>query len=224
VATNDIEAADPAIKRSQRFDAAIFVPSPSFAKKKDRLEELLSTEVTQLTEDLVNAALNGEKGADSAFGVFAFLRWDQIDGLANRIQELNGSETALRQALEEMGTEIQRTDWKPSTNGRQSGGPMDEQQQVQPGNEFKPLFERWKQQVRNERRDYRDKAVLRVDDELAEDLPEDWKAFEGRRGYVTVTPAVARTLKFNSEGALELNPPNVEAVDEHGLFIFSAPS
>lgn len=220
VATNDIEAADPAIKRSQRFDAAIFVPPPSFRKKKARLEELLAAGVPQLTESIVNAALNGEKGADPAYGVFAFLRWDQIDGLANRVEELNNSETALRQALEEMGTAIQRSDWKRSTDRRQAGRSANSQQQAQGSVEFEALFERWNQQVQNERRDHRDRAVLRVEDELVEHLPGDWEAFEGRKGYVVITPAVERSLKVNSEGVLEMKVSTSKAVDERGLLLF----
>ena len=62
VATNHIEYFDRAITRSERFDAAIFVSTPSFETKKRKIEELLR----QLYE-LSNAELSvSQKDIDSA--------------------------------------------------------------------------------------------------------------------------------------------------------------
>jgi hypothetical protein len=224
VATNDIAAADPAIKRSQRFDAAVFVPPPSFTKKKDRLETLLKGSVPELKEEDVEAALESAPGSEPALGVFAFLRWDQIDGLANRIETLKRNKNAnpLRQALEEMGVAIERTDWKPSdeddprAKGKANPGDSGADDQ----DEFGAMFSRWREQDLDERRDYRDRAVLQLSPNLFQRRPKSWRPYGTREGYVVVTPEIEQALTLGADRGLELEGDGWRARDELGIFSF----
>lgn len=126
IATNHIEYFDKAVTRAQRFDALIFVTPPSFEKKTKKLGELLAKlqpglDVRiQIAADEIDAALAGvdcdthrdDKRLPSKLEVakFILLRWDQIDELAFRINDLVGPAkgvlTVSRDSLEKGLAEI----------------------------------------------------------------------------------------------------------------------
>ena len=224
VATNDIEAADPAIKRSQRFDAAVFVPPPSFEKKKEKLGDLLG-EVPELTPEGVEKALAGEDEEDAVLGVFALLRWDQIEDLAHRVEvrerDGEGSATALRAALDELGKELERTDWRPAERGDDQAG-----EEVEGGYPHGAMFERWRKQKLDERRDYRSVAVLQIAAGLFNPLPDGWRWYdeEGHdseeRRYLVLSPDVEGALALREDGSLELTHGGRKAIDRKGIFSF----
>lgn len=229
VATNDIDAADPAIKRSQRFDATVFVPPPSFEKKKEQLEEILGQPV-KLTPDQVEKALAGESAADAAFGVFALLRWDQIADLAHRtIGRQRKKETpdlALKGALGELGEELERTDWQRSESpkaaverNRDSGKANGKDHDDYPHWE---MFERWRQQKLNERRDYRNAAVLRLPLALLDHLPAGWERYGSNGHYLALGPEVEGELELREDGAVELTGDGWKAIDTSGIFSFES--
>jgi hypothetical protein len=116
VATNDIDAADPAIRRSQRFDAAIFAAPPSFAVKANFLEKELGVLPGALTYEAVSDALTREWNEDCALGVFALLRFDQIAELAERLRpHLEGNDVEavlLKKELWRMGHSLERLEWR----------------------------------------------------------------------------------------------------------------
>src|SRR5205085_400525 len=97
VATNNVDKADPAIRRSQRFDAAIFMAPPSFEVKRALLQKHLGTEPPgELTFDVVEGALAKTLETEPV-GAFALLRWDQIAELANLArQNAGGSGVTLK--------------------------------------------------------------------------------------------------------------------------------
>jgi hypothetical protein len=217
VATNDIEAADPAIKRSQRFDAAIFVPPPSFEKKVKELEKLLPIPVpSNLTLSKVEESLAGEGDPENApLGVFALLRWDQISDLAHRLleaerREKESSEEALLRSLGEMGEELELTDWHGSS-------PTDEQDYP-----FQEMFDRWRHQKVNERRDYRDVAALRLDDGLFNQKPSDWQAYGSNGHYLAIDHEIEAALSRLDDGSVELSTDGWKAADTKGIFLFEA--
>jgi ATPase family associated with various cellular activities (AAA) len=217
VATNDIAAADPAIKRSQRFDAAIFVPPPSFEKKRDRLEEILKRPVPELDRAVIEKALAGDGDEETAvLGVFAFLRWDQIDGLANRIEVLDREhcENSLTSALNEVGVALSRTDWRTE--------PVEDSAVSAPAVLFAPMFSRWRDQALDERRDYRAKAAIKLDGDLAGALPSNWRRFGETNVYVVLDPEVETALSLDESGALKLRTDSWTALDEDGLLVFKA--
>jgi ATPase family associated with various cellular activities (AAA) len=210
VATNDIEVADPAIKRSQRFDAAIFVAPPAFEKKKKRLEALGVSVPLKLEE--VESALNGG-GSPPELGVFALLRWDQLDDLAHRIHvaernDEHGKE-ALRNALEQLGGELAGSDWQKRKEKEETTTLSD-------------MFEKWGRQELSERRDFRKAAVLRLGPDLNSRLPEGWPLYNGDSKYVKQNALVEAALKAR-DGVLELDAGAWKGLDRSGLYCFEKP-
>jgi len=220
VATNDIEAADPAIKRSQRFDAAMFIAPPAFEKKKERLAEL-GVAIPFSASD-VEASLVGESGADPDLGVFALLRWDQLDDLAHRV--LTGArkgaavDEALPGALRELGEELGRTDWQ------QGRGEEDlvEKENVRDESPHRRMFEKWSEQALSQRRDYRNAAVLRLSRSPDSTLPSDWDLYRDNPDYVELSAAVEAALKRSEDGSVELDGASWAARDGSGLFDFES--
>ncbi|MCE7891599.1 MAG: AAA family ATPase [Sorangiineae bacterium PRO1] len=121
VATNDVDAADPAIKRTQRFDARLFVTPPAFHVKKRLLTRSLKDQGRRypaaLTEERVTKSLErGYQDSDS-FGVFALLRFDQMAELARLMTQEAGDAEAIpaaaaKAALGRMGTQLAAIEWQ----------------------------------------------------------------------------------------------------------------
>jgi hypothetical protein len=112
VNTNWIDLADPAIKRSQRFDASIFVPPPSFSKKRAEIESSLNDESKgRLTYEAVRTALDDDHAADNDLAWFALIRWDQLAELSHRIGA--GSFADLIGVLKPLGNHLLESDLHP---------------------------------------------------------------------------------------------------------------
>jgi hypothetical protein len=232
VATNDIAAADPAIKRSQRFDAAVFVPPPSFEKKKKELEDILENTI-ELTYEEVDAALEGENAEDAALGVFALLRWDQIADLAHRIavgeRREETSSQVLTGALEELGQELERSDWQHSDHAGNEKDSHDGDQAAgtdagHGGYPHRQMFKRWHQQKLDERRDYRRKAVLRLSSSLFDSRPRGWPSYGPNKHYLEFERRIEEALEIDAEGTAELAVDGWRAIDREGIFYFVSPS
>lgn len=121
--TNWIDRADPAIKRSQRFDSAIFVLPPSFERKKAQLAGVLSPECQlELTRQAVEAALQSQE--HDHFGWFALMRYDQLLQLRVALTTYKGGAKTedLRRELALMGTELSASDWMPPPTREGAGG------------------------------------------------------------------------------------------------------
>ncbi len=237
VATNDIAAADPAIKRSQRFDAAVFVPPPSFKKKKSELENILKRSI-ELSYEEVKAALNGESAENAALGVFALLRWDQIADLAHRIEAGERKKVPpaqiLKMALAELGRELERTDWQGPSDGdgkidfgdspeteKKADGDKEEGDDEYP---YLEMFERWRWQKLDERRDYRRVSVLQLSHDLFANLPEGWLPYGPNEHYLAIGKGVEGALEAGEDGIVELAGDGWQAVDSEGIFSFALPS
>lgn len=117
VNTNSIVDVDPAVMRSQRFDAAIFVLSPSFQKKQ---EFLLDQGVdVQWDVDYINRIVNDVASVgtgEQALAWLPFIRWDQMKRLSATLAATSaggkvGSEEAAA-VLQEFGRrDLVQTDW-----------------------------------------------------------------------------------------------------------------
>jgi hypothetical protein len=224
VATNDIAAADPAIKRSQRFDAAIFVPPPSFEKKKKRLKEL-GHGLEGLSAADVEAALEKPDADNSYKAVFAFLRWDQIDDLSDRLDRHGEGSDALEKALRELGRELERTDWHVSSsnsNPASKGSAIDSKPADDPKTPFEAMIKRWNEQDLDERRDHRRVAVLKLAGKVPRaKFPADWEHYgSSEDGYVEIKASLRKHLKRRQDGVVELDAPKWKAVDESGILLF----
>lgn len=123
VATNDVDAADPAIKRTQRFDARIFAAPPAFHVKRKLLTKILKQQGKKypsvLKHEAVMGSLQAGYGEEGSYGVFALLRFDQISEFASRmIAESNGADAipaaAVRAALAHMGKQLRSVEWQHS--------------------------------------------------------------------------------------------------------------
>jgi hypothetical protein len=109
--TNWIDRADPAIKRSQRFDAALYVPPPSFARKLEHIRpNLTAAALANLTSGAVESALRSAKTDN--LGWLALLRYDQLDELAEMLRKSGGSNfNELKEALRLIGDQLANSDW-----------------------------------------------------------------------------------------------------------------
>jgi hypothetical protein len=104
VATNRIGHFDQALTRSERFDALVLVPPPSFASKKRRLIEILTgLDSTMLVDVRVTVqqvqkeldAITGEQAKpddelheEHLLAKFVLIRWDQLEELAHALLRL----------------------------------------------------------------------------------------------------------------------------------------
>jgi hypothetical protein len=176
VATNDIAGADPAIRRSQRFDSAIFVAPPSFDVKYRRLQELApGKDFSRLNQADVESALE----AGETLGYFALLRYDQLDELAALI----GASTVTREALEgplgEMGARLGRSDWQAGDD-QATGG-------------VRTPLELFEEMRKDQTRDHRMIRLVHVDGAAQDPLPEGvahWR--EEQADYLAIVGALER--------------------------------
>jgi hypothetical protein len=83
------------------------------------------------------------------------------------------------------------------------------------------MFERWCEQGLDERRDYRDKAVLRLSADLFARKPTSWRPYGTEEGYVVFTPEIDQALETAADGNLALKGKGWQARDEQGIFSFS---
>lgn len=122
VNTNDILHVDPAIRRSQRFDAAIFVLPPGFDAKVELLGrhkppiELTDLTPETVTAELLRTAADGDGPPDTKLlAWFALLRFDQLDRFADDLHQATGSDQAAAadvvQTLPPFVKELLALDW-----------------------------------------------------------------------------------------------------------------
>lgn len=110
--TNLVEKADPAIRRSQRFDAAFFVLPPRLERKLARLGTAISeAAATAIREADIDRQLRGEVASSDLLWV-GLIRWDQMNELLARISEERPAELpTLINALGTIGAQLAATDW-----------------------------------------------------------------------------------------------------------------
>jgi len=116
VATNHINKADPAIRRSSRFDAAILVAPPSIAMKRQWLGDLLGHAPPPFDHASVRDSLASSATTEedlNSLGVLALLRYEQVSELADYLRDVpsNEQEQALSEALKRMAKELLRSEW-----------------------------------------------------------------------------------------------------------------
>jgi len=115
VNTNAITAVDAAIRRSNRFDATIFVLPPSFLRKQRLLVERGVT--IEATESDVTALLRGGAGPVPDLVWLGLITPDQVERLAGRLLRLHGANVndgQLAGALKEFAEELLGSDWRGS--------------------------------------------------------------------------------------------------------------
>jgi predicted ATPase len=208
VATNDIDAADPAIRRSQRFDAAMFVTPPSFAVKATLLEKEFQLPV-QLTEEAVNESLGKKMGNRNTLGVFALLRHDQIAVLAERLHKEDASDQpsidTVKTVLGDLGDDLAKNEWS------------DERDHVKAKD--RGPYGLFRHLERSEQRDARMLQLLRSDHALARP-PEGTEQFDtpaGAPSYFRVRANLPEIDRSSPDERWRLSVDGVEAVDNYLL-------
>ena len=207
VATNNIDKADPAIRRSQRFDAAIFAAPASFEVKRGRLRESLAAEPPgELTSDLVNRVLTESLEKQPA-GTFALLRWDQIPELAKLARDLAGGADPgwqnLTDALRKMGEELARLEY------------YDEDRDHTP----RDAFDVWRGFWKDQRHDFGPPLAACIADPPGA-LPKDWRLASVDRCYIDLRN-VRSALEFEGDQC-RLRIDGYAAEDD-GILNFASP-
>jgi hypothetical protein len=203
VNTNNILRVDPAIRRSQRFDAAIFVLPPGFEAKRGHLQRHdPPVQITGITEAEVTSHLRREspveKGLPEArrLAWLALLRYDQLDRFADDLIASSGGSAAaptVAHVLPPFIEELLALDWHG-----------DDSKPAPPADEPPTDVERL---LAAQRRDPAMRLIVAVDQSVAE-LP----AGVRRSGdFVEVPPrvddpdgwAVSLGLRLRPDGVLE---------------------
>lgn len=211
VATNDIESADPAIKRSQRFDAALFAAPPSFAVKREYLERELGLVPKSITYESVSTALNAKWELAYAVGVFALLRYDQIAGLAENLRPLvtNGDvpEAEVRRTLFEMGEDLMSLEWRDRRVTTEHGEP--------PRNPYE-MYRHFRKAERRDARMYQLATIVPP----PTTVPDGLRSFDGTAGSYYQLVAPLETLAVTGKrGRWQMNAEGGMVMD-HGLLDF----
>lgn len=124
VNTNSISRVDPAIKRSQRFDAAALVLPPSYKTKLEILgykpEGLPSIEIM---DGLINGT-GDSTSQQTRLAVFSLLRYDQVVALAEIRPD---DKEALLAQLDLFARDLARSDWRGAVEGASSNGNSDQE-------------------------------------------------------------------------------------------------
>lgn len=123
VATNHVRRADPAITRSSRFDALIFVAPTGLDVKQKILTEKLGDAAPKIDIPKVLKALSDDDSAradlssdEQALAVLPLLRFDQVPELVRRLRESGKPQdpAVLYQALGTMRSALLHHEWQPA--------------------------------------------------------------------------------------------------------------
>jgi SpoVK/Ycf46/Vps4 family AAA+-type ATPase len=170
VATNHVSRADPAITRTSRFDARIFVAPPGLAVKRRELSNVLGSEAPVVDDSTVALALSKDekdrKGLsqnDLALGVLPLLRYDQVPELIRRLRETGEPSKAenLTSALDEMRIALLHHEWQPATQ-------PDKWKEMGPDDRLRFVLQEYRD---DESRDFARRRVVRVELQQEQDLP-----------------------------------------------------
>lgn len=173
VATNHVSRADPAITRTSRFDARIFVAPSGLVTKRRQLNEALGSDAPILDDATVAHALSkteedrkGLSQNDLALGVLPLLRYDQVPELIRRLRELGqpSKPESLASALDEMRTALLQHEWQPATRP-EKWADMDA------GDQLRFVLQEY---LDDESRDFARRRIARVESGHAQTLPTDW--------------------------------------------------
>jgi ATPase family associated with various cellular activities (AAA) len=191
VATNHVSKADPAITRSSRFDASIFVAPPGLDVKRKLLRERLKDKVPVLDDNEIAQTLASEpkkRGQltqdQEALAVLPLLRYDQTLELARRLGTSRGavSSDKLARALREMGDDLLEHEWQPATKV------TDDSQDKDTAEEDKGTVERlrcvYQEYVDDERSDASRRRVVAVRASVAFLVPRTWKRLTRDKDFI----------------------------------------
>lgn len=114
--TNGIADVDPAIRRSQRFDAAILVMPPGPKVKQKQIAEALQLDV-EIDAVAISQTIAKSKGAsddERGYAALALLRYDQIPAFCVSYRRLDAggwTQAAVAAAIRPFAKELAQSDW-----------------------------------------------------------------------------------------------------------------
>jgi SpoVK/Ycf46/Vps4 family AAA+-type ATPase len=216
VATNHAQRADPAITRSSRFDARIFVAPPSLEVKQRELKRLTGVSIPQEGVSAIYRLYSGEAEdsdrvarADESYGVLPLLRYDQIPELARRISAAPRTDGAnpMPTVLKDMGAALTEHEWKLERQDDVTNGEPDHLERLQSA---------YRIYVGEETRDFSRRMLAAVKDDAVGAVPDEWESV-GENGSWHYYDAVrALALSANESRNLRL-PGTPDSTDEHLL-------
>ena len=173
VATNHVSRADPAITRTSRFDARIFVAPPGLAVKRRELTKALEGEAPAFHDATVTQALSSNKQTreelnqtERALGVLPLLRYDQVPELVRRLRRSGEPAKAanLASALDEMRKDLLHHEW-------QAAAPPDKWDERSPEDQLRFVLHEYRE---DESRDFARRRIGRLELGADQELPVDW--------------------------------------------------
>ncbi len=180
VATNHVSRADPAITRSSRFDARVFVAPPGLGAKREQLAKL-GFDVPDIDDKKVIEALGSSKarkalGADDrALAVLPLLRHDQVPELARLLRE----GMSLEDALAKLGETLLRHEWQPAKDAEH---PTKKDADDDGNLPFDQLATVYNEYAAGITRDFSRQRVMRVACDAVADLPDGLHQLRGEGG------------------------------------------
>lgn len=222
VATNHVSRADPAITRTSRFDARIFVAPPGLTVKRRMLDKALGAEAPEFDGPTVSLALaedgNAREGLsqnDRALGVLPLLRFDQVPELIRRLRETADPSDAenLTSALDEMRKNLLHHEWQPAAPpGTWKEWALEDQ--------LRFVFHEYRH---DESRDFARRRIARIELGEGDHLPVEWPFINGdyrpANGGAVFLEAPENLSKLCQDNG-ELGIGEVIAWSEGGLLFF----
>lgn len=203
VNTNDVTGVDAAIRRGQRFDAAIFVMPPGFESKQEELGRIgprLNVQEAHVTAHLNSSEVPGQTNTeDQRTGWLALIRHDQIRRFGTELKKCRTdvmntsaySRQEIASALVPFITQLRTLDWSHEPTA------------VKHDDHSYPV--QVKEMLDAQRRDYNVRLLVRVDAGLFPDL-----AVEGTDDeYRTLPDDLESPDRWARELGLRLQPDGV---------------
>jgi hypothetical protein len=174
VATNHVSKADPAITRSSRFDASIFVTPPGIDVKRKLLVDELGEQAPLLDDDKIARALSPDPNErktltqdERVLAVLPLLRFDQVPELSRllRASTKPSSSEELHKALTTMAADLLAHEWQPVGT---VDGDWDEKD---PADRLRLIYEAY---VKDDRHDSSRTRAVAVGASVSDLAPADW--------------------------------------------------
>ena len=223
VATNHVSKADPAITRSSRFDASIFVAPPGLSVKRKLLAKHLKARAPTLSEADVTQALDPDRqtresltDVQRALAVLPLLRFDQMPQLARRLPSRRGvvSPGAFAKALIDVGEDFLEHEWHPSRE------PDDWSKKET----VERLVAVYLEYVDDQRHDFSRSRVVTASAAAASQVPTSWKKLaRTKHTRFYQSPSTWRAVPDIVSGEIMLKGVSPAAADG-GILAFTLPS
>ncbi len=225
VATNHVSRADPAITRSSRFDARIFVAPPGLAVKRRLLVDELGDDAPEVDEERVRRALCRDDAqrdhlspVEQSLAALPLLRYDQVPELARMLRDGGdpSNPAKLHAALAAMTRTLLHHEWQPSAR------PQDWDEH----DDATKLRTVYLEYLDDTSRDFSRQRLMRVSAQAKDHVPKGLQAIEapdpptGPDGDVFYEAPEDLSSLSAGDGSLRLGPDG--SAPDHGILWFQS--